>query len=87
MWAVPYVVTLAVSGAGGAVATYLVLRDRLCPDVDAPELTDEDRSEITEQFKQHTKAVREQVSGYADLLAGGDPQLRERLRLFEAGDR
>lgn len=87
MWAVPYVVTLAVSGAGGAVAMYLVLRDRLCPDVDAHELTDEDRSEITEQFKQHTRAVREQVSGYADLLAGGDPQLRERLRLFEAGDR
>lgn len=29
MWAVPYVVTLAVSGAGGAVATYLVLREGL----------------------------------------------------------
>lgn len=86
MWAVPYVATLAVGGAGGAVATYLVLRGRICPDVDAHELTDEDRSEITEQFKEHTKSVREQVSGYADRLAGGDPQLRERLRLFEAGD-
>ena len=86
MGAVAYAATLAVSGAGGAVTTYLVLRHRTCPDVDAHQLTDVDRSEITEQFKEHTRAVREQVRGYADVLADGDPQLRERLRLFEAGD-
>ncbi|OUZ08152.1 hypothetical protein BHE97_14560 [Aeromicrobium sp. PE09-221] len=87
MWAVGYVAALAVGTAGGAAAMYLVLRERLCGDVDAHELTDEDRSEITEQFKEHTRAVREQVSSFADTLAGGDPQLRERLRLFESGDR
>ena len=86
MWAVTYGATLAVSVAGGAVTTYLVLRDRICRDVDAHKLTGEDRGHITEQFKEHTRAVREQVSGYADVLADGDPQLRERLRLFEAGD-
>lgn len=86
IWAVSYVTTLVVSSAGGAVTTYLVLRGRICPDTDAHELTDVDRSEITGRFKKHASAVRAQVSGYADLLAGGDPELRERLRLLEAGD-
>ncbi len=86
MWAVPYVATVAVSGAGGAAAMYLVLRERICVGIDAHELSDEDRGEITEQFKEHTRAVREQVSSFADTLASGDPQLRERLRLFEGGD-
>lgn len=86
-WAIPYVATLAVSAIAGAAATYLMLRDRICSDVVAHELSDDDRSEITEQFKEHTRAVREQVSKFADTLAGDDAQLRERLRLFEAGDR
>ena len=30
--------------------------------------------------------VREQVNSFADTLADGDPQLRERLRLFKSGD-
>ena len=86
MWAIPYFATLAVGAAGGAAAAYLVLRGRICSDVDAHVLGEDDRAEIAEQFKEHARAVREQISGYADLLAGGDPQLRERLRLFEAGD-
>lgn len=86
MWVVPHVATLALGGAGGAAAVYLVLGERICHDVDAHKLSDDDRGEITEQFKEHTRAVREQVSSFADTLAGGDPQLRERLRLFESGD-
>lgn len=86
MCVVSYVATFAVSGVGGAAATYLVLRDRICPDIDAHALSDDDRSEITDQFKEHARAFREQVSSFADTLAGGDQQLRERLRLFESGD-
>lgn len=86
MWVVSYVATLAVSGAIGAAATYMVLRERLCTDIDAHELNDDDRSEIAGQFKEHARAVREQVSSFADTLAGGDAQLREQLRLFESGD-
>ena len=86
-WALSYFAALAVGAGGGAAAAYARLRSRLCADVDAHDLTDDDRSEITESFREHTRAVREQVSGYADLLAGGDAQLRDRLRLFEAGDR
>ena len=85
-WAIPYFATLALGAAGGTASTYLLLRGRICSDADAHVLSDVDRSEITEQFKAHTRAVREQVSSFADTLAGGDPQLRERLRLFEAGD-
>ena len=86
MWVVPYVATLSLGGAGGAAAIYLVLREHICTDVDAHELSDDDRGEITEQFKGHTRVVREQVSSFADTLAGGDPRLRERLRLFEGSD-
>jgi len=49
------------------------------------DLTDEDRAAIADDFVVHTKAVTQQVSTYADLLADGDVLLRERLRQFEKG--
>lgn len=85
MWVVSCA-SLVLGGAAGAAAMRQVLRHRLCPDVDAHELSDADRTEITEHFRQHARAVREQVSSFADTLADGDQQLRERLRLFESGD-
>ncbi len=76
---------LLVGGAVGATGMRWHLRERLCPDRDAHELSEDDRSQIAEQFKEHARAAQEQVSTFADALADGDVQLRERLRLFEAG--
>lgn len=86
MWAIPYATALVMGGVAGAAVAHQTLRARLCPEVDAHELGDADRAEITEHFRQHTRAVRDQVSSFADALADGDQQLRERLRLFESGD-
>lgn len=86
MWAISYATALVLGGVAGAAVTHQALRARLCPEVDAHELNDDDRAEITEHFRQHARAVREQVSSFADTLADGDQQLRERLRLFESGD-
>lgn len=86
MWVVSCATALVLGGAAGAAAMRQVLRHRLCPDVGAHELNDDDCAEITKHFRQHARAVREQVSSFADALAEGDQQLRERLRLFESGD-
>lgn len=40
---------------------------------------------LAEEFKVHADAMAEQVSSYADQLAGGDEGLREWLRRFERG--
>ena len=45
-----------------------------------------DRQAVTADFAVHASAVRRQVSEYADVLAGGDASLRERLRRFEGGE-
>lgn len=66
--------------AGFMVLREIVNRRRASP---TPELSDEDRGEIAQAFEVHTTAVQQQVSNYADVLADGDPVLRERLRLFE----
>lgn len=86
MAAFTYGFTLAIGLTIGATATYLLMQRRSCPEPDAHELGDDDRALIAEQFKVHTQAVREQVSTFADTLAGDDTLLRERLRLFETGE-
>lgn len=45
-----------------------------------------DREAVAADFAAHASAVRRQVSEYADVLAGGDIALRERLRRFEGGE-
>lgn len=75
--AVGSVVTLAV------VLTWV--KARRWPGPEAHELTDDDREAVAAEFGLHASAVQRQVSDYADLLAGGDVQLRERLRYFEGG--
>jgi hypothetical protein len=82
-----------VGGALGVVVGSVVtlagvltwVKARRCPDPEAHELTDDDREAMAADFALHTSAVRQQVSDYADLLADGDVQLRERLRYFEGG--
>lgn len=49
----------------------------------SPQLTDADRTEVTEHFRIHAEAVAGQVSEFADQLADGDQVLRARLRQFE----
>lgn len=77
------------AATAGAVAYGLWWRWR-CPDPEAhqsdDELTDADREAVAKEFAAHAVAVRRQVSDYADLLAGDDAELRERLRRFEGGE-
>ena len=69
---------------GGVLAMGWVQR-HACPDPDAHSLTQEDRDEISAEFVAHAVSVRRELSRYADALADGDTQLRERLRQVEAG--
>ena len=83
----------AVGTLVGGAATGLVMwwRVRLlrsateCADREVPTLLAQDRDAISEEFTAHATAVRKQVSEYADMLAGEDPVLRERLRQIETG--
>lgn len=73
------------TGVGAAEAAEQVvrhLRDRHETD---PRLTERDRADIAAEFAGHTSAVWSQVRQYADALADGDADLRERLRRFEGG--
>ncbi|MBZ5736073.1 hypothetical protein K8Z61_16380 [Nocardioides sp. TRM66260-LWL] len=54
-------------------------------DLDEETLQEIDREAVAADFAAHASAVRRQVSEYADVLAGDDPELRERLRRFETG--
>ncbi|WP_454163013.1 hypothetical protein [Gordonia iterans] len=86
------VLVAGVLGGGvGSVVIALIDAKRLfrvtCPDPDAHELTEDDREAVASEFAAHASAVQRQVSEYADVLAGGDVGLRERLRRFEGGDR
>jgi hypothetical protein len=67
--------------AGGA--GWLRRRGRLCPDVDARQLSEAEERSIAGQFALHSRRVHEQLREYADALADGDPELRERLRRLE----
>ena len=77
---------------GALVATVvavLVARTRLrtvaCPDPERHRLTDAEETSVAAEFAAHSMRVHEQLSTYADFLAEGDPELRERLRVFETG--
>lgn len=76
--------------AVGSVVTLAIVvtwgRAWLCQEQAAHELTDGDRDAVAAEFAAHATAVRQQVSDYANLLAGGDTLLRERLRAFEGGE-
>lgn len=75
-------------GAGVAhVVTLRRLQSQPRPDPDSHPLKEKDREQLTAEFVGHVSAVRQQVSEYADALAGEDAVLRTRLRAFEAGER
>lgn len=48
-------------------------------------LSPADQQEVSVEVARHVRASRQQVSRYADALAGGDPVLRARLRRLEGG--
>lgn len=84
-----FVVGWSVGVIGGALASWWFWREwarqRICRDPSVHELTDADRDVVAREFEQHTTAVQRQVSEYADVLAGPDEVLRERLGRFERG--
>jgi hypothetical protein len=79
-------ISCLVTGAGIAGTTvYRHMRKRICPEQRDYELTKADRSGIADEFAVHVSAVQQKVSEFADALADGDLQLRDRLRFFENG--
>lgn len=73
----------------GDVLARLVARPKRMPgnsDAVRSHLTDQDRSQVADEFRRHADAVQRAVSDYADQLADGDPVLRARLRRFETGE-
>lgn len=85
-------IVACVSWAAGVVASAGVVaafwwrsqRQRVLP-AESPAFNVEDRQVLADQFGDHVAAVRRQVRVYADQLADGDPELRERLRRIEGG--
>lgn len=73
----------------GAVVSGVVVRRRLRHAVSQPsgahELSSIDREQLSAEFATHASSVRRELSRYADALADGDGDLRDRLRRFEAG--
>lgn len=70
----------------GVLVTLRIHR-HVCPDPEAHGLNHADRDEISAEFAAHAMSVRRELSRYADELADGDAQLRDRLRQVEAGAR
>lgn len=68
---------------GAALALLIVVALRRQQRVEDEPLTEQDFAVLTEDFRRHAGAMRQQVSDYADSLANGDRVLRERLRRFE----
>ncbi len=58
-----------------------------CPDPDAHLLDDADRVAVESEFAAHAEAAKQGLHDYADLLAGGDLVLRDRLRMLADGVR
>lgn len=78
---------LVAGGVLGAAAHALALKlRRITPTADARVLTDDDREYVAD-FEAHYVDVWQQVANFADRIAGDDSLLRERLRMFEQGDR
>lgn len=78
---------LALGAVCGVAATWLIgtMRRREISPLD--EVTGEDCDTIEVNFAAHINHLRDEVSDFADRLAGDDVLLRERLRAFETGDR
>lgn len=80
--------TLLGGAVAGLTAWFLVrhLRNATkCTCREVPALPETDREVISKEFAAHAVTVRRQVTKYADVLAGDDPVLRERLRQIELG--
>lgn len=74
------------TGVGTAEAADLVVRRlRSRRLADGVALSERDRADIAAEFATHTTAVWSQVRTFADALADGDQELRDRLRRFEGG--
>ena len=74
------------TGASVAGTTvYLQMRKKNGFEQSVDGLTEADRGEIASDCGLHVAAVQLKVSEFADVLADGDVQLRERLRQFEKG--
>ena len=54
---------------------------------EAPKEIDADREAVASEFVTHADAVKKGLHEYADLLAAGDPVLRDRLRKLAGGVR
>lgn len=74
-----------VAGAGVTAALWWHSERQKVLANEAPVLDAQDRQVLADQFGDHVAAVHRQVSVYADQLADGDPELRERLRRIEGG--
>jgi hypothetical protein len=76
---------LAIGTVLGAALTKLASRLRARRTALIPEVPEEERDLIEVNFAAHINHLRDEVSNFADRLAGDDPVLRERLRGFEWG--
>ncbi len=80
-------VALAIGVAFGASIAELAAKLRQRRKGGSMDVPDEDRDLIEVNFAAHINHLRDEVSDFADRLAGDDPLLRERLRSFEWGGR
>ena len=71
--------------SGGLVYAWMRRRREDIRVIDS--LTDADRDEVARDFAVHVHSVQRKVSEFADALADGDEDLRDRLRHFERGGR
>lgn len=74
---------IAIGAVLGAALSELVTRMRARRIAHVPEVPEEERDLIEVNFAAHINHLRDEVSDFADHLAGDDPLLRERLRGFE----
>lgn len=78
---------LAIGAVLGAALSELATRMRARRVAQIPEVPEEDRDLIEVNFAAHINHLQDEVSSFADRLAGDDALLRERLRGFEWGGR
>lgn len=78
---------LAIGAGVGLVVPNIVAKLRRTDSHVVEEVSEEEHDQIEVNFAAHLEHMRGQVSDFADVLAGDDPVLRERLRVFEGGGR
>ena len=78
-----FAIGVAVGGAG----VYLRTGNEVDAVQVADSLTDADRDQVARDFAVHVHAAQRKVSEFADALADGDDDLRDRLRHFEKDGR